>query len=377
MLQLFGLVPPLTAGLIVGGWRAVATVLLVMAGAVGGWAVWRRIGRRGRHMPLPHLLWMAVLLACLLPAHLAANALPLADGPVSYVMWPILPAGGLMLVGLHWLLGGTAGGRISPVVVAFLLLLTILGPALSPRLSLRRDAAVTGELFDYQREPLMELAGQPWAATDLRSAGEQHDATWRVPASQRLSLYTSGIERPDRLRITLLTLLRDAMPPMEDLIVLGQPAAIGMSSAVAVVAGGLFLIFRGVAEARISLVCLATAYAALLVLPVPESITTQGPVWTFLPALRSDGVRWDAALTFVHYELLAGPILFISLFLAPLPSLRPLDVRWRMLWAALLGPMMAASQLYGSVAYGPFIALFIVGLTTPFIDRITQARTIL
>ena len=240
-------------------------------------------------------------------------------------------------------------------------------------LVLNREVAVTGNLLDYEREPLVELSPTPWA---IRANSAGADALWLTPAAQRLSLYTSGIERPERRRITLQSLLRDRMPPLEDLIVLGHPAPIGLCSAAAVLAGGLFLIFRGVSDARVAVLTVLSAYATLALAPIPAAITREGPIWTWA-ALFDPAVGWDVALTFVHYELLAGPILFIAFFLAPLPSLRPLAARWRIAYALLLGPLLATAQLFGSVAYGPFIALLAVSLLTPLIDRFTRARTLI
>jgi Na+-translocating ferredoxin:NAD+ oxidoreductase RnfD subunit len=385
--QVLGLMVPVTAGVVAFGWRAVICLVLVTGGAALGWCAWRLVGRRGRHLHVSHTLWLGLLLGALLPAHLAGGVTPDTRAGLPLALWPALPAAGLLLAGLSWLLGGTPGGRINPALVCYLLLLVVLGGgALSPHLVLRNERAVIGDLLDYRREPPAELAVRPWVT---RPPAYVSDATWQVPASDRLSLYTVGIDQPERRQFTLESLMRDRMPPMEDLIVLGQPTPIGLASAAAVISGGLFLIFRGVADARIPVLALSSAYLTLAIAPVPAAITTEGPMWTWLPGLggtsgfSEDGpwlrlgtVGWDVGLTFVHYELLAGPMLFIAFFLAPLPSLRPLAGRWRVAYALLLGPMMALAQLYGSVAFGPFIALLAVSLLTPTIDRLTQARTI-
>lgn len=388
IVQIIGLLVPVTAGIVAFGWRALLCIALVGVGALAGWWAWRQVGRRGRRLHLLHTLWLAILLAALLPAHLAAGFTPEADGPAPGLLWPALPAAGLLLTTLNWLLGGTTGGRVNPALVCYLLLLGLLGAGtLVPHLVLRRHAVVTGDLLDYRREPLAELSMRPWAGRD---AAYETDALWQAPASDRLSLYTVGLDQPERRQFTLESLIRDRMPPMENLIALGEPAAIGLASAAAIISGGLFLIFRGVADARIAVLAIASAYSTLLVAPLPAAITREGPVWTWLPGLggtypwiladapwiRLGAVGWDVGLTFVHYELLAGPILFIAFFLAPLPSLRPLAGRWRVAYALMLGPLMALSQLYGSVAFGPFIALMAVSLLTPTIDRFTRARTL-
>ena len=371
--HLTALAAPVAAGVVAFGWRAAGAVALVLAGAVAGWAVWRRVGRRGRHLHLLHCLWLAALLAALLPAHLAADAVAGPDGLTRHALWPVLPAAGLLLVALNWTLGGTAGGRINPALATYLLLLVLLGgAALVPHLSLRRESAVTGDLLDYRRDPTAELAMEPWAS---RPATYTTPGVWQIAAGERLSFYTLGLDPPERRRVTLETLIRDRMPPMEDLIVLGQPTPIGLCSAAAVIAGGLLLIYRGVADGRIAGLTVLGAYATFLLAPVPAAITRGGPDWTWAVPWRG-GIGWDVGLTFVHYELLAGPILFIALFLAPLPSLRPLAGRWRVAYALVLGPALAVAQLYASVAQGPFVALLVVGLATPFVDRFTRARTL-
>jgi Na+-translocating ferredoxin:NAD+ oxidoreductase RnfD subunit len=74
-------------------------------------------------------------------------------------------------------------------------------------------------------------------------------------------------------------------------------------------------------------------------------------------------------LTFVHYELLAGPTLFMALFLATWPSIRPIERGARALYAALIGILAAMFQLYASVSYGPYMALLIASLLTPWFDK--------
>jgi Na+-translocating ferredoxin:NAD+ oxidoreductase RnfD subunit len=385
--QIAGLFVPIMAGIIAFGWRALICVLLVTGGTAAGWLAWRCVGRRGRHLNLSHMIWLGLLLSAMLPAHLAGGRSFDSDAATFVDLWPALPAAGLLLAALTWLLGGATGGRISPALICYLLLLVTLGgSALMPHLVLRSERAVLGDLLEYRREAAAELAVRPWI---VRTPTYTSDATWQLPAADRLAIYTVGLDQPERRQFTLESLIRDRMPPMEDLIVLGQPAPIGLCSAAAVISGGLFLIFRGISDARIPVLSLCAAYLTLVVAPVPAAITREGPVWTWLPGLggasgfgtewpwiRLGTVGWDVGLTFVHYELLAGPILFIAFFLAPLPSLRPLARHWRITYALLLGPLMALSQLYGSVAFGPFIALLAVSLLTPTMDRFTRARTI-
>src|SRR2546423_1729505 len=64
---------PIAAGIMLYGWRAALAIALVVAGTVVGLAVWKRVGMRGRRIGVARAMWMAVLLALTLPAHLASN----------------------------------------------------------------------------------------------------------------------------------------------------------------------------------------------------------------------------------------------------------------------------------------------------------------
>ena len=375
MTHLVALVPALAAGTICFGWRALASAGLVVMGGLVGWALWRGVGRRGRLLDPLHVTWTCLLLSAMLPPHLLSSGIAMASGIDGPALWPILPAAGLMLAALTWLLGGITGGRLFPPLIALLLVAGCLGDALVPRLVLTREHAGVGDLMDYERRPLDELRPSPWI-TAAPEFGQ--DARWRTSARAVLSRYTSGLARPERREISMGSVLRDRLPPLEDLIALGHPQPIGQASVAALLAGGLFIVYRGVADVRVAVVTIIGAYVTLAVAPVPARITPDGAEWTWLAAVGGIGepVGWDVGLTFVHYELLAGPILFVALFLAPLPSIRPLAGRWRIGFALLLGPCVAAAQRYGDASLGAYAALLIVSLLTPFLDRLARAKTL-
>jgi electron transport complex protein RnfD len=162
------------------------------------------------------------------------------------------------------------------------------------------------------------------------------------------------------------------MPPLEDFVLAGQPGAIGTSSVIAVIIGGLFLLYRGVLDYRIPLLVCVSAFAALLVLPIP-SVIADAPHWRWA-ALRQPDIGWAVAITFANYEIMASPLIFMAFFLATSPSVRPMTRRGRTIYALLLGASSAALQLYLSVSYGPYFALLIVSLLTPALDRLFKVR---
>ena len=366
-MHFLGALFPLTAGIALYGWRAAAAVGIVLAFAGAAAVLWRRIGTLGRQLELSHAFWMAMLLALMLPAQLAS---PAPDRPGGHVPWPILAVGGVMLIILLWLLGGLGLGRVHPVVVTYLVLIVFFQEELIPRWVLKLDRVVAGDVLNGPRPGTPYPGQEPW----LRRLGVTgQDSFWAEPASQRLIYYTTGKMPPERGQIPLHELLRDKMPPLEDLIIGGHPAAVGTGSAIAVIIGGLFLLYRGLIDARIPLLIVASAFVTLLVLPIPTVIREAGPHFRWF-TMREPDVRWETALTFVNYEIMASPLLFMAFFLATAPSLRPLSRRARVLYACLIGVLCGVAQLYASVSFGPYLALLIASLTTRTLDRWFKPR---
>ena len=161
--------------------------------------------------------------------------------------------------------------------------------------------------------------------------------------------------------------------PRASCVLAGNPGPIGTSSVIFVVIGGMFLLYRGVIDYRIPLLIVLVAFAALLVLPIPLSITEHGPRWTWL-ALREPSVGWAVAITFANYELAASPAVFMAFFLATYPAVRPMTRRGRTVFAVAAGLLTAALQLYVSVSWGPYLAMLVGGLLTPLADRVFQPK---
>jgi electron transport complex protein RnfD len=359
---------PLVAGILLFGWRALGTVLVVMASTAIGVAIWRRIGRRGRLLEYSHALWLALLLAMTLPAHLLSDS----STQENVIPWPILPAAGLVLAAMVWLLGGIGSGRVHPVLVTHLLLVALFGGLLVPHLALQRRSIFVGDLARAGAGTKSEAIVEPWIHAQPLPG---RDAIRSEPPSQRLGFYTTGIERPEGSFLSLEVLLRDQMPPLEDLIVGGVPAPIGMGCQIAVIMGGLFLLYRGVIDWRSPLLIFLAAYACFQILPIPVVIRETSRDWHWL-ALRHRDVGLPLAITFANYETMASPLLLVAFFFATSPAVRPLARRARTIYALLVGVLSAVFQLYATVAIGPYLALLAVSLLTPAFDRWFTPKTL-
>jgi Na+-translocating ferredoxin:NAD+ oxidoreductase RnfD subunit len=368
---------PAIAGTLLFGWRALAMLAVMLSTAVGASLVWRKVGARGRQIHLPHVIWLAAMLWLMLPAHLLAGA---GKTGMRYDPWPIAVAGGILVVVLTWLLGGVGSGRIQPAVAAFLLLTAMFDrttddtrPMLTPTSVLQRQRLFFGDVLHTGPPNTPAYAKEGYLGVALTP---NVDALRLEPSALKLLAFTSGRERPGRSWLSLESLLRDEMPPLEDLIIGGHPGPIGATSAVAVIIGGLFLLYRGVIDFRVPICVIAGAYIALLTLPIPLVIKESGPEWKWMAWNDAVNVGPAKALTFANYEIMAGPMLLMTFFLATAPSLRPMAKRARVVYGLLVGILAAGLQLYMSIGYGPYLALLIVSLTTPALDRLFRQRAL-
>jgi Na+-translocating ferredoxin:NAD+ oxidoreductase RnfD subunit len=368
--QVMGAAFPATAGVTLFGWRALAMLAVILATAAAASLVWQRIGSRGRQLRLPHVLWLAMLLWLMLPAHLLAGA---GKTGLRHDPWPIPIAGAIVLVVLTWLLGGVGSGRIHPVVATFLLLTIMFDPMLAPSAVLQRHRLFVGDLLNADKPHTPAYAKEGYLGAPPVPG---FDALRLDPTAAKLHVFTSGQQRPGRSWLSLESLLRDELPPLEDLIIGGHPGAAGATCAVAVIIGGLFLLYRGVIDFRVPLCVLVGAYLALLTLPIPLVIKESGPQWMWLAFRDAVNVGPAKAVTFANYEIMAGPMLLMTFFFATAPSLRPMARRARVIYGFLVGVLAAGLQLYVSISYGPYLALMVVSLLTPLLDRLFRQRAL-
>jgi Na+-translocating ferredoxin:NAD+ oxidoreductase RnfD subunit len=358
---------PIAAGIAFYGWRAILVIVGVVASATAGMFLWKRIGARGGELRISHGVWMAVLLALAMPAHLASG-----PGRGGAVAWPLIPAAGLALAGMVWLFARAGSSRVHPVAVVFLLVAALFSVSLNPRSVLQRSRIVTGDVLDVPdiTPPANAPIKEPWV-----SAPQLHgvDAILTRTAAVQLRDFTRGQALLDRGWLTLDEVIRDRLPPLEDLIMGGQPGPIGAASAVAVIMGGLFLLYRGMIDYRVPLLIVLAAFATFLILPIPVVITENVPRWRWF-AVSQPGVGWSWAITFANYELMAGPLLFVACFMATAPGVRPMTRRARAVYAILVGIFAAIAQLYLSVSFGPYVALVLASPLTPLLDRWARPR---
>jgi Na+-translocating ferredoxin:NAD+ oxidoreductase subunit D len=355
--HVFGALFPLLAGSLFFGWRAVLAVILVIAATLLSGLVWRRIGARGHSLRPAQLLWLGLVIALMLPARL----MRLSD----LSAWPILVAAGLSITILCWAFGAIGSGRFHPAVVVYLLIALLYHQQLRTDSVMQRNRLLLGDVLAVPRVVHAKASQFTWRK---RSIEPGYDAAYCPAPSRSLQNFTHPDPAANLPTISLDTLVRDRLPPLEDVVLGAIPGGIGVTSAVAVIIGGLFLLYRGLIDFRIPLLMTASAWFTLLLLPIHHLASGR-----WFPG-HTAGVGWAMSVTLVNYEVLASPLLFTAFFLAGSPSVRPLTKKGRTLYALSLGVLTAVFQMYFSVSIGSYLALLLAGFTTPVLDRYLRSR---
>ena len=352
----FGILAFLTLApsLAVFGWRAIAVVVCVVAAHAIASALLRKLR-------MPEARWTtvlpvdALLLACLLPADAA-----------SPTQWPWLVIAGGTLALLRRLRLAVPGAPFDPAIVTILLLhgaIFASGGALAPHVVLQRSELFKG---DVMRAVTTPIGADPWYKRPI----EEEEPALRTPwAAGALDDYLRGPVMPgDRGNSSLDGLVRDRLPPLEDLVLLGHPMPLGQASGIFLIGVILWGAYRRIIDWRIPLIAGATAYAALILLAVPTSVSSEGGNWRFLAAARTD-VGPATALTFSHFVAFASPMTLALGLFAPRLDTRPLRSGAMIVWAAVIGVLGAASALYASVAIGPLVVVAFAPLSARIADR--------
>jgi hypothetical protein len=349
----------LAPSLLVLGWRAVLVVVSIVGLSLLADTLLRPRRHDVRRWPVI-LPIDALLLTALLPAHLAGGLIDGGDAS----LWPVIPAAALGLSLARRARELAPSPAFDSVVVIALGLHLLLGAAgLSPRSALQRDTIAVGDVLNVTPQ---DVAVQPW----MRRPHEPASAALSIPwAADQLDTYLSPAAAIRAgTSADLDSLIRDRLPPLEDLVLLGHPSPIGMCSGVVLLGAILWGAYRQTIDYRIPLLSITAAYLALVVLPIPAAVGTRGATWRFLAMAHPD-VGLATALTFVHYLLFASPLLFCLGLLASRGDTRPLHTRAVVVWSVGLGVLSAVSVLYYSVQFGPLAVLLVAPVLARWLDR--------
>jgi len=142
-----------------------------------------------------------------------------------------------------------------------------------------------------------------------------------------------------------------ALPSITDLILGNVGGCIGETSVIALLIGGVYLIYKKVISIRIP----ATFIGTVLIL-----------TWI----LGRDGMFYSNAI----YEIFTGGLFLGAFFMATDYASSPVTIKGQYIMGLGCGIITAVIRLYGGYPEGVSYSILIMNLAVPLIDRYTQPR---
>ncbi|WP_297392524.1 RnfABCDGE type electron transport complex subunit D [uncultured Peptoniphilus sp.] len=135
------------------------------------------------------------------------------------------------------------------------------------------------------------------------------------------------------------------LPQMKDMFIGNIGGVIGETSAIALLIGFVYLVFRKVISWEIPVIYVATTAVCLGILGIPMNI--------------------------IPYELLAGGLLLGAIFMATDYTTNPINRKGRIIFALGCGILTAVIRVKASLPEGVSYAICLMNLATPLIDKLT------
>jgi len=137
---------------------------------------------------------------------------------------------------------------------------------------------------------------------------------------------------------------------------LGEVAGcLGETSVLALMIGGIILIFFEVIDYRVPVGILGTVFAL--------SSLFAGPDYSL-----------GFSLTFGFYQLLSGGVMLASFFMATDYVTSPVTRRGRLIYSVAVGVLIVLIRFWGQYPEGVTFAILLMNIATPLIERITMPR---
>ena len=161
-----------------------------------------------------------------------------------------------------------------------------------------------------------------------------------------------------------------AYPSLKALFLGNIPGCIGETSALLIIIGGVFLIYKGYINWKVPAVYLGTLFVLAFVVPswkVPGARAFGG-----LPDYAV-GLDAPGRFFFPLYQVLTGGVMLGAFFMATDMVTTPITSRGQVIFALGCGVITWAIRLYGhGFPEGCCYAILLMNTTTPIIDRYTR-----
>jgi len=165
------------------------------------------------------------------------------------------------------------------------------------------------------------------------------------------------------------SVLSEKLPGLWDMLLGRIGGSIGETSALLLILGALYLIYKGWVRWQVPLVYLATVAVGALLLPIPL-LTAGEPI--LRPAILLP--NHELAVRFAAYHLLGGGLMLGAFFMATDMVTSPLTNRGLWIFGAGCGVLTILIRLYGGYPEAVCYSILLMNTAVPLIDRWTQPR---
>lgn len=358
---------PLTAGLVLFGWRAAVVTAIAIAGCAAIERIYFYVSRTPALLGRSHAYLTGLLLALTLPA---------------YVPWyvPLVAAAFAIIIG-KGIFGGVGHFIWQPALVGRLAV-AVLFPAVIA--SPVKNMPATGPILAQSRLLIGDLNRFHYVPDFRRWRGRPHPAgadaflvkrpgatlkaltNRRHPGFAALAYRSRWSDEQGRLGLMHL-------PPLNEMVSGTRPGGIGETCIIVVIVSGLYLVYRNYVRLALPLTFLAAAGVVAAIAPVyfagPHD--TVRSVW--LPILAEGP---DTGFVYVSYQLLAGELFLAAFFLATEMTSRPVTAGGQVIFAACGGALAMLLQLYVDTAIPAYMAVLAANTMSQTIDGMWRPRVL-
>jgi electron transport complex protein RnfD len=163
--------------------------------------------------------------------------------------------------------------------------------------------------------------------------------------------------------------LAETLPSLWKMFIGQVGGSIGETSALLLLLGALYLIYKGWVRWQTPVAYLATVAVGALLLPI-HMLTPEEPV--LQPAVLF--LSHDVAIRFVAYHLLGGGLMLGAFFMATDMVTSPLTNKGLWIFGAGCGVLTILIRLYGGYPEAVCYSILLMNTAVPLIDRWTQPR---
>ncbi len=349
---LAGLAGVAVFGLMAAIWLAVAVGTAVVA----EWAYVQLTGGRVT-ATYDHAALMGLLLGLTLPVGWVDDA---GFHPLGWAV-PLIGALVAIVVG-KGLMGGMGNYLWHPALVGRAATELLYDQQMHPE---RWVVLGRNHLFAAVPKPVESIEYAGWRISQLPA--DANAWVLRRPV-EWLRQLADGLPAGDESPLTVL--IRDHLPPWEDLLLGGVGGGIGETCTIALIVGGLYLVYRGYVRWYQPMSVIVAAAVAAAVLPIRI-----GPAASFdwLPGLQTDAGLPIGAI-YVLYHLTGGELMLAALLFATDTVASPCTARGQVIFGAAIGVLAIALRLYGPMPGSCYWAILIMNTFVGLIDRRTKRR---